>query len=361
MINISKPQLGKEEEQAVINVLRSGKLIQGEQVEAFEKEFAAFSGAKEGVAVENGTSALIVALTAAGVGPGDEVITTPFTFIATANAISFVGAKPVFVDVNAQTFNLDPSRVEEAVTPKTKALLPVHIYGLMADMEKLSTIAKKHSLVIIEDSAQAHGGAIDGKKAGSWGDAATFSFYPSKNMTTGEGGMITTSDEQIAHKARVFRNQGGSKQYEHEMIGFNFRMTEIEAAMGREQLKKLPGFTEKRIANAKFFNEQLAAVKGVTTPVVPSGYTHVYHQYTIKVEKPYPLTRDQLLEKLQNAEIGARVYYPKLLSEEKVYQNAARKDLSTAAAVHDVVLSLPVHAALTQSDLEKIVEVIKNV
>jgi perosamine synthetase len=297
-ITISKPLLGKEEEKAVVQVIRSGHLVQGEQVAAFEKEFASYCGTKFAVATDNGTSALIVALVAAGIKTGDEVTTTPFTFIATANSISFVGAKPVFVDISPETFNINPKKIEEALTKRTKAIMPVHIYGLMADMEAINKIAKEHKLIVIEDSAQAHGASINGKKAGIWGDAATFSFYPSKNMTTGEGGMVTTNNEKLAHTARLFRQQGMEKQYQHEMIGFNFRMTEIEAAIGREQLKKLDSFTQKRIKNAGYLTDNLSKVAGITPPVVPSGYRHVFHQYTIKIEKPYPLTRDQLLDKL---------------------------------------------------------------
>ncbi|MDP2671614.1 MAG: DegT/DnrJ/EryC1/StrS family aminotransferase [bacterium] len=361
MINISKPELGKEEEEAVVKVIRSGNLVQGEQVKAFEEEFAGYSGTKYAVAVENGTSALIVALAAAGIKRGDQVITTPFTFIATANAISFLGAEPVFVDIDEKTFNLDPSKIESAITKKTRAIMPVHIYGLMADMERIGALAKKHGLLVIEDAAQAHGASIKNKKAGSWGLAGTFSFYPSKNMTTGEGGMITTSDKALMEKAKIFRHQGMSAQYQHDSLGFNFRMTEIEAAIGRQQLKKLEGFTKKRIENAAYFDKQFSKISGLTTPFVPQASRHVYHQYTIKIEKPYPLERDQLLKKLLAEEIGARIYYPKLLSQEKIYSGAKHRDLAKAEKLHQTILSLPVHPGLTKNDLDKIVGVIKNV
>src|SRR3989344_6029468 len=272
-IPISKPLIGSEESTAVVNVLKSGKLAQGEKVAEFEDAFAKYCGTKYAVATDNGTSALIVALTAAGIGPGDEVITTPFTFIATANAIIFTGARPVFVDINPETYNIDPPKIEGSITPRTKAILPVHLYGLMADMPTINSIAKNYELVVIEDAAQAHGASIDGKKAGSWGLAGTFSFYPTKNMTTGEGGMITTNDETLAKKARIFRNQGMEKRYYHDVIGYNFRMTDIAAVIGIEQLKKLEGFTKKRIANANYLTKKLSTMNPeLKTPFVPNSY-----------------------------------------------------------------------------------------
>lgn len=354
MIPIAKPIIGKEEERAVIEVLRSGKLTQGEKVAEFEEAFAKYCGTKYAVATDNGTSALITALSAAGIGPGDEVITTPFTFIATANAIMFTGAKPVFVDIEESTFNIDPELIEGLITPRTKAILPVHLYGLMADMPAINKIAKKHKLIVIEDAAQAHGADIKGKRAGSWGLAGCFSFYPTKNMTTCEGGMMTTNDKKLADTARVFRNQGMKKRYYHDIIGFNFRMTNIAAAIGLEQLKKLETFTKKRIKNASYLNQKLAGIEGVVTPSTPKGYRHVFHQYTIQTAN-----RDKAIQKLEKAGIGYGIYYPILLQKQRSYQNLGlQAKTPIAGKTTKEVLSLPVHPGLSKKDLDRIIEVL---
>ena len=360
MIPIAKPTIGKEEEKAVIKIIRSGKLVQGEKVEEFEKKFARYCGAKFAVATDNGTSALIVALTSVGVGPGDEVITTPLSFIATTNAIVFTGAKPVFVDIDPDTFNIDPELVERAITKKTKAILPVHLYGLMADMESINKIAKKHNRIVIEDSAQAHGAEIRGKRAGSWGLAACFSFYPSKNMTTSEGGMITTNSKQLAEACKLIRNQGMGNQYQYKRIGYNFRMTNIEAAIGVEQLKKLEKMNRARAKNAVYLNKKFADTKGVVTPKVPKNYRHVYHQYTLKIDDNYSLSRDKLLTKLRKNGVDARIYYPKLLSDEPFFKQYDRGELNIAKSIHWQILSLPIHPSLTRQDLDKIVEVVNE-
>ncbi len=356
MIPIAKPIIGKEEEEAVIKVLRSGKLAQGEKVAEFEEKFANFVGTKYAVATDNGTTALMVALTAAGIGSGDEVITTPFTFMATATSVVFTGATPIFVDIDPQTFNLDPSKIEKAITKKTKAIMPVHLYGLMANMPEIMKIAKKHNLLVIEDSAQAHGANIGGRKAGSWGIAGTFSFYPTKNMTTGEGGMITTNDENLAKKARIFRNQGMQKRYVHEIVGYNFRMTNIAAAIGIEQLKKLEALTEKRIKNAEFLTKKLQTVRGLTTPVVPEGYRHVFHQYTIRTND-----REGLIRKLEEAQIGYGIYYPGLVQNQEAFADYGEKvDTTIAEKACQEVISLPVNPTLTAEELATIVEVVKG-
>ena len=360
MIPIAKPTIGKEEEKAVIKIIRSGKLVQGEKVEEFEKKFARYCGAKFAVATDNGTSALIVALTAAGIASGDEVITTPLSFIATTNAIVFTGAKPVFVDIDPDTFNIDPELVERAITKKTKAILPVHLYGLMADMSAISDIAKRHKLIVIEDSAQAHGAEIRGKRAGSWGLAGCFSFYPSKNMTTSEGGMITTNSKQLAEACKLIRNQGMGNQYQYKRIGYNFRMTNIEAAIGVEQLKKLEKMNRARAKNAVYLNKKFADTKGVVTPKVPKNYRHVYHQYTLKIDDNYPLSRDQLLTKLRKSGVDARIYYPKLLSDEPFFKQYAGEQLNIAKSIHKQILSLPIHPALARKDLDKIAGVING-
>jgi len=360
MIPIAKPLIGKEEEKAVAQVIRSGMLVQGEKVKEFEEKFAKYCGTKFAVATDNGTSALIAALTSVGVGEGDEVITTPFTFIATANSIVFTGAKPVFVDIDPVTFNIDPEKIEAAITKKTKAIMPVHLYGLMADMPAINKIAKKHNLVVIEDSAQAHGADIGGKKAGSWGLSGCFSFYPSKNMTTGEGGMITTNNKLFAENCRLIRNQGMGNQYQYKMVGYNFRMTNIAAAIGIEQLRKLENFTKVRIENAKYLNKKFERTKGVITPKVPKKYRHVYHQYTIRLDQNYPISRDQLLTKLKKKGIDARIYYPKLLSDESFLKKYVKRDLNIARSLHKQILSLPIHPSLSEKDLNKIAEVINE-
>ncbi len=360
MIPIAKPIIGKEEEKAVAQVIRSGMLVQGEKVEEFEDKFAKYCGTKFAVATDNGTSALITALISVGVGEGDEVITTPFTFIATANSIVFTGAKPVFVDIDPVTFNIDPEKIEAAITKKTKVILPVHLYGLMADMRAINKIAKKHNLVVIEDSAQAHGADIGGRKAGSWGLSGCFSFYPSKNMTTGEGGMITTNSKLFAENCRLIRNQGMGNQYQYKRVGYNFRMTNIAAAIGIEQLKKLEYFTKGRIGNAKYLNKKFERTKGVITPRIPKKYRHVYHQYTIRIDQNYSINRDQLLTKLRSGGIDARVYYPKLLSDESFLKKYVKKDLTIARSLHKQILSLPVHPSLSKKDLDKIAEVINE-
>ena len=349
MISIAKPLLGKEEEKSVLRVLRSGKLAQGQKVAEFEEKFAGYCGTKFAIAMDNGTSALMTALISAGVGPGDEVITTPFTFIASVNSIVFSGAKPVFVDIDPITFNLDPAKIESAINKKTKAILPVHLYGLMADMQRINKIAKNFGLIVIEDAAQAHGADIKGKRAGSWGLAGCFSFYPTKNMTTGEGGMITTNNRKFAEEARLFRNHGMEKRYYHDFLGYNFKMTEIAAAIGIEQLKKLESFTKKRIKNAGFLDKNLEVIQQAITPTVPDGYRHVFHQYTLKVSE-----RKKLISKLDQAKVGNMIYYPIPIHKQKPYQTYSKKSYPVSEKLSKEVISIPVHPGLTKKDLEKI-------
>ena len=294
MIQIASPQIGKEERDAVERVLRSGIIAQGPEVAKFEEEFAKTCGVKYAVAACNGTTAGHLVMLASGLGPGDEVITTPFTFFATASVVMMSGAKPVFVDVEEDGFCLDPRKVEAAITDRTKAIHPVHLYGELADMPSLLEISEKHNLLLIEDSAQAHcANSWDGS-AGSFGKAGWFSFYPTKNMTTSEGGIITTNDEEFANKCKVIRAHGMTAQYQHTEFGYNYRMTDISAAIGREQLKKLPKFNSRRREIAEMYNSELSGL--VVTPKNRRG--HVFHQYTIRTEK-----RDQLKEFLFNRKI----------------------------------------------------------
>ena len=355
MIPIAKPLTGKEEEKAVLEVLRSGKLAQGEKVEEFENAFARYSGSKYAVATDNGTSALIAALVSAGIGEGDEVVIPSFTFFATASSIVFTGAKPIFVDIDPQTFNINPNLLEQAITKKTKAIMPVHLYGLMADMPTLNKIAKKHKLILIEDAAQAHGANINGKKAGTWGLAATFSFYPTKNMTTGEGGMITTNDKKIDAVARLIRNQGMAKRYYHDIVGYNFRMTDIAAAIGIEQLKKLEGFTKKRIENSTYLSKNLAKVTDVQTPITPKDYRHVFHQYTIRTKN-----RNGLIKKLEQAGIGYGIYYPVPIHKQKAFKEYSNQKFPESEKVAKEVVSIPIHPNLSKKNLDLIITITKN-
>src|SRR5262245_56295138 len=271
MIYMAKPQIGDDEKKAVMEVLDSGIIAQGPRVKAFEEGFAAMCGTKHAIATTSGTTALHVALLAHGIGRDDEVITSAFTFIASANSILFVGAKPVFVDIDPRTFNIDPSKIEAAITKKTKAILPVHLYGLSCDMDPIIRIAEKHGLVVIEDACQSHGAQYRGQKVGSFG-TGTFSLYPTKNITSAEGGMITTNDAAVDEKCRVLRQHGMRTRYYHDELGYNFRMTDIHAAIGLAQLQKLEKFNAQRQTNARFLSENL---KGVVTPHVPEGTTHV--------------------------------------------------------------------------------------
>lgn len=356
-INIASPIIEQEEIDNVVEVLKSGMIAQGPKVAEFEKEFASWVGADYGVATNNGTSALHTAMLACGIGEGDEVITTPFTFIATSNAVLYVGAKPVFVDIDGDTFNIDPNKIEEAITDKTKAIVVVQLYGQSADMDPILEIAKKHDLIVIEDACQAHGATYKGKKVGSIGDVACFSFYPTKNMTTSEGGMITTSNKDIAEKARIFRAHGSSIKYHHDYIGYNFRMTDIEAAIGLAQLKKVDKFDDLRIKNAAYLDNGLKDVKGITTPVVAKGCRHVYHQYTIKVEGD----RDKWIDFLTEKGIGSGIYYPIPLYNQKVYKNLGyNQSLPVTDEIVKKVISIPVHPSLSKDDLDEIIKVLKE-
>ncbi|HUS15046.1 MAG TPA: DegT/DnrJ/EryC1/StrS family aminotransferase [Chloroflexia bacterium] len=353
MIPMAKPLIGDEEKEAVLRVLDSGGLAQGREVQRLEEGFAAVIGTKHAVATSNGTTALHVALLANGIGPGDEVITVPFTFIASANTVLFCGARPVFVDIEPDSFNIDPAQIGAAITSRTKAIMPIDLYGNPADMVAIMAIAAEHGLRVIEDACQAHGATIDGRCVGSFGTGC-FSFYPTKNITTAEGGMITTDDDDVADQARLLRAHGMRKRYYHEMLGYNFRLTDVHAAIGVAQLPKLAGFTERRIANAAYLSAHLPARK-VQVPVVRPGTRHVFHQYTVRVLPPFE--RDEVRRRLAEAGIGSEVYYPVPVHQQQVYLERGYGECrfpETEAATAQV-LSLPVHPSLTQGDLETIV------
>ena len=357
-VPIAKPIIGEEEIENVVEVLKSGMIAQGPKVMEFEEKFANWIGAKYGIATNSGTSALHVALLACGIGEGDEVITTPFTFIASGNAIVYTGATPVFADIDLDTYTIDPDSIEDLITDKTKAILPVQLYGQAADMDKIREIAEKHDLKIIEDAAQAHGAEYNGEKVGTLGDMACFSFYPTKNMTTSEGGMITTDDEELAKKAQMFRAHGASERYHHDEIGYNFRMTDIAAAIGLAQLNVIDEFNNKRISNANYLNEQLKDVEGIVTPKSPDNYKHVYHQYTILVEKG---NRDDWVEFLTNKGIGTGIHYPIPLYNQPIYKKLGIEgDCPLAEKAADNVISLPVHPSLTKEDLDLVVDAVKE-
>lgn len=361
MINVAKPILGKEEEKAVIEVLRSGSLAQGKKVEEFENGFAKYVGAKYGVAVTNGTAALHLVLLALGIKEGDEVITTPFSFIASANAILYTNAKPVFADIDSETLTIDPKEIEKKITKKTKAIIPVHLFGLPANMPEIRKIAKKYKLKIIEDACQSHGASIDNKKVGVLGDAACFSFYPTKNITSGEGGMITTDNTKTADTLRLLRSHGMRKRYHHEILGFNLRLTDISAAIGVVQLKKIEKFNKKRQKNAEFYFKELKDMKGLILPLIPKGYGHVFNQFTIRVTKDYPLGRDELRGKLESKGIASEIYYPIPIHKQELYKKMKYKSsFPNSENASKTVLSIPIHPDLTLNDLEMVVKALKS-
>jgi len=361
-IPIAKPMIEEDEIRAVVEVLRSGMLAQGKEVEFFEQEFANYIGVKHAIAVANGTLALDTALKAIGIKPGDEVITTAFTFIATANAILYQGARPVFADIDPKTYNLDPNDVLEKITSKTKAVIVVHLYGQPADMKALKEIAEDHKLILVEDCAQAHGAEFEGMKVGSLGHVGIFSFYPTKNITTGEGGIITTNDDEVSRKSRLIRDHGQARKYVHEELGYNYRMTNIAAAIGRVQLKKLDLLNEKRIKNATYLTKNLANVRGIVTPYVDPRVKHVYHQYVIRVENDFPLNRDELATRLEEKGVDVAVHYPLPVHQQPFYKRLGYPQhiCPNAIIASRKVLSLPVHPLLTTEDLDYVVSTIKE-
>lgn len=357
-VPIAKPIIGEEEIENVVEVLKSGMIAQGPKVEEFEQKFAEWVGAEYGIAVNSGTAALHVALLSCGVGEGDEVITTPFTFIASGNSILYTGAKPVFADIDLRTYTMDPNSIEALITENTKAILPVQLYGQSADMDKINEIAEKHGLIVVEDAAQAHGATFNGRNVGSMGDMSCFSFYPTKNMTTSEGGIITTNDEDLAENAKMFRAHGASVRYHHDEVGYNFRMTDISAAIGLAQLNKIDEFNDKRIENAAYLNEGLKDVDGVVTPYCAEGAKHVYHQYTIRVEKG---NRDDWVDIINECGVGTGIHYPIPLYNQPIYKALGIEGkCPNAELAADNVISLPVHPSLTKEDLDLVIEAVKT-
>ena len=356
MIPAAKPIIGDDERVAVDRVLRSGMLAQGPEVAAFEEEFSAHVGGRHCVAMNSGTSALHLGFIAAGIERGDEVIVPSFSFAATANSVVLAGGVPVFADIDPKTFNIDPDHAESLITMKTKAIMPVHLYGHIAAMDRFTEISSKHGVQIIEDAAQGHLASLNGRNAGEFGTVASFSFYPTKNMTAGEGGMVVTEDAEIARTLRLLRNQGQEIRYQNEIIGFNTRMTDIHAAIGRVQLGKLPGWTKTRQDNAAYLDANL---KGVVTPFLAPGTTHSYHQYTIRIPGGSSEKRDMFMAGITERGVGCGIYYPTpihRLPSFKVDLTLPQTDLVVKECV-----SLPVHPSLSKADLDTIISVVNDV
>lgn len=363
MIPITTVQFGAEEEQQVLDVLRSGSIAQGPKVKELEDRFAQMHGVSHAVAVNNGTTALVAALEVLDLQPGDEVVTSPFTFVATLNAILEAGATATFADINEDDFNVDPASVGDRVSERTKVLLPVHLYGQMADMDPLVELAEQRGLRILEDAAQSHGATYNGRSAGSYG-LGTFSLYATKNLTTGEGGIITTDDDELADRLRVLRNQGMRARYVYEMAGHNYRLTDLQAAVGIPQLARYAGIVAGRKANAARLTELLADVPGIAVPRELPGRSHVWHQFTIRVTEDARLGRDEFVQALHDEGIGSGVYYPRVLWDYDAYRDhprVIRSEAPVAERVAGQVISLPVNNSLSDADLVAVASAVAKI
>jgi len=367
MIPINQPSIGKEEIEAVVEVLKSGVLSeksgQGPRVMQFEKEFAKFVGARHAIAVCSGTAALHSALLASGIQPGDEVVVPSFTFSATAGAIVLAGGKPSFADIDADTYCITAESIEAALTRGTKAIMPVHMYGLCADMDSITELARNRGIVVIEDAAQAHGAEYNERRVGSIGDATCFSFYPGKNMTTGEGGMITTNDDDLAEQARMIRTHGEERPYWVSRQGHNYHMPEISAAIGAAQLKKLPGFLQERRKNAQYLTEKLGTLGKLVMPKEPAGRKHAWYLFTPRLRGANAGKRNKLVEKLRSRNIAASVYYESpvhMLPFYRDLQSTRRSPMPETERACRQVFSLPVHPELKQTELQFIIDSVKR-
>ncbi len=355
-------------------VLQSGMLAQGKRVRELEERFAEYVGTKHGVAVSNGTLALLVALQAMGLGPGDEVITTPLTFFATASTILMTGAVPVFVDVDPETYNLDPQRVEEALSDRTRAIVPVHLFGHPVDMDPLLKIARERDLLILEDAAQAHGAEYKGRRVGSIGHAAAFSFYPTKNMTTAEGGMVMTSDDRLAERCRLLRDHGQESKYLHVMLGMNYRMTDLQAAIGIVQLKKLDQMNERRREIARAYVDELGGLEGVEIPVERPWARHSWHLFAVRVTGP---SRDRLMEAIRARGVDARPSYPMPIYEQPAMKRLGSREFDplwfaragrgfkkaecpNAERLVDQLLLLPIHPGMSDEDVQLVTRAVRE-
>ena len=363
MIPITRVAFDEETEKLVLDVLRSGVVAQGPLVERFEHEFAQLVGVEHAVAVNNGTTALIAALSTLDLDPRDEVITSPFTFVATLNAILEAGATVRFADISDVDFTIAPGSVIDVVGDRTRVLMPVHLYGQCADMVELARIADADGLRLVEDGAQAHGARVGDRVAGSWG-LGCFSFYATKNLTTGEGGMVTTSDASAADRLRVLRNQGMRRRYEYEMAGNNFRLTDLAAALVLPQLSRYEETVSKRRSNAQRLTEGLTGVPGLVTPAVAPGRTHVWHQYTVRLGDTAAVGRDEVVARLTELGVGCGVYYPRLVHDYNCYREHPRVVVDPTPVAHAVsssCLSLPVHQFLSSGDVDRIVDAVRQV
>ena len=363
LIKIAEPIIDKEEIIAVNKVLESGLLAQGPKVEELEKNFAEYCGTKYAIAVNSGTAAIHSALFATGIQPGDEVITTPFSFIATVNPILILGARPVFVDVNPTSFNIDEDSIEAAITSNTKALLPVHLYGQPYNHSKMNKIASKYKLRVIEDACQSIGAEFNGAKTGSLGDLGCFSLYATKNIMCGEGGIVTTNNPAYADTIRRFRQHGMNSQYSYEHYGYNYRLTDLQAAIAVEQLKKADNFNKLRTRNATLYNNYLGNVRGIILPKIISGRSHVFHQYTIRITDEFPVSRDELAAILREKDVITGIYYPRGLHESPHLKKLGYRpgDFPNSEMLSRQVLSLPVHPRVSEGDVKHVSGMIKDI
>ena len=361
-IAISQVVLGEEEERLVLAVLRSGRLAQGPMVERLEQAFATMCGVRHAIAVNSGTSALIAALQAVQIRAGDEVVTTPFTFAATLNAILEAGATARFADIDPVTFNLDPDGLTAAITDRTRVVMPVHLYGQPAAMDEISELASARDLLIVEDAAQAHGATVAGRKVGSFG-IGCFSLYATKNVAAGEGGIVTTDDDERADRLRLLRNHGARARDHYEIVGHNYRLTDLQAAIAIPQLERLEATTSRRRAHAARLSAGLVGIVGIVVPVVAVGRTHVFHQYTIRVTADARLDRDALAARLRARGVGTGISYPRVVFDYDCYRDHAgvvASEVPEAFRAAREVLSLPVHPHLSVSDIDRIVDEVRT-
>jgi perosamine synthetase len=354
MIPVARPVFGEEEVDAVSAVIRSGMIASGEIVTRFEEEYAAYAGVPHAIATSNGTTALHAGLLAIGIVPGDEVIVPSFTFIATATSVSMCGAHPVVADVDLSTWCIDPASVVEQITPKTRAIIGVHLFGQPCDISAMQEICEDKNLIFIEDCAQAHGATYKGTQVGNFGTIGCFSFYPTKNMTTGEGGLVTCGDAVIAEKVRRLINHGQKEKYLHTGIGYNYRLTNMGAAMGRVQLKKLDDMNRRRQENAAYYSSHITR-PGIVCPQTRDSCTHVFHQYAIRVTSDSNMTRDQCAEDLRSKGVGTAIHYPIPVHEQPVYKGKiSGSPCPVSRQLAGEILSLPVYPSLTVEEREKV-------
>ena len=358
LIPIARPNLGEEEKRAVLEVLDSGQLAQGAKVAEFEKRFAEYVGRGYGIAVNSGTSALHIALLAHGIGRGDEVVVPSLTFFASASTVLLCGGTPTFADVDRDLYNMDPARFKAEVTKKTRAVMPVHLYGQTAEMDPINEVAEARDLLVLEDACQAHGAEYHGKKSGNLGDTACFSFYPTKNMTTGEGGMVLTDDPKIAEACRLLRDHGQRAKYDHILVGYNYRMTEVAAAIGLVQLRKLDAYVRRRRENAARLTKGISEIEGLSPPVEGNWMLHSYYQYIIRVEDGFPLSRDEIVHRLTSEGVGARPSYPSALYRQKAFRKRPKNRSKVAEDVIPRLFEIPVHPLVRSEDLDAILRVL---